>query len=79
MCNAPQIVRLDAQGSVSDATLALLTATISGDSFVGIYDDRDHLRYANDAFLKAFSLKAGDEATFASIILKPPRKEGGPH
>ena len=60
-----------------DATLALLTATISGDSFVGIYDDRDHLRYANDAFLKAFSLKAGDEATFASIILNAAREKKG--
>jgi diguanylate cyclase (GGDEF)-like protein len=77
MCNSPKICRLDVQSTDADPVSALLTAAIAADAFVGIYDDRDYLRYANAAFLDAFELAEGDVATFSSIILTAARDKKG--
>ncbi|WP_187629410.1 sensor domain-containing diguanylate cyclase [Paraburkholderia sp. UCT31] len=77
MSAPPEIVRLDAQNNMPEAMLALLTAMTAGNSFVGIYDDRDYLRYASDSFLQAFDIEAGQVATFSSIILSSARGKKG--
>ncbi|SAK98167.1 PAS/PAC sensor-containing diguanylate cyclase [Caballeronia temeraria] len=62
---------------MSEAIIALVAAVVSGDSFLGIYDEEDYLRFANDAFLAAFNLNAGEVATFSSIILDAARDKKG--
>ncbi|MFM0140079.1 GGDEF domain-containing protein [Caballeronia grimmiae] len=77
MLNSLKIRRLDVQSSCVSPISALLTAVIAADAFVGIYDDRDYLRYANAAFLDAFKLAEGEVATFSSIILNAARDRKG--
>ncbi|MDR5809818.1 GGDEF domain-containing protein [Caballeronia sp. LZ019] len=60
-----------------DLRLALQGSLSVGDAFIGVYDDRDFLRYANDAFLRAFELQAGEVATFSSIIRDAARQKKG--
>ncbi|SAK96806.1 GGDEF domain-containing protein [Caballeronia hypogeia] len=54
--------------SVAGDCSALLQAWSVGNAFVGVYDEHDHVRYANDGFLRAFNLELGEVATFESII-----------
>ncbi|WP_244815361.1 hypothetical protein [Caballeronia sp. Lep1P3] len=77
MSDVPRIARLEISGESSDLQLALQASLSVGDAFVGVYDDRDFLRYANDAFLRAFELKAGEVATFSSIIQDAARQKKG--
>ncbi len=77
MRTAPEIVRLASSSDLPDLFFALLGAFSVGDAFVGIYDDSDYLRYANDGFLQAFNLRGGEVATFASIILDAARDKKG--
>ncbi|KXU87130.1 hypothetical protein CR51_35945 [Caballeronia megalochromosomata] len=77
MPSAPSIVRIDARTGAPDAVSVLLASLSTGESLVAIYDELDFLRYANDGFLRAFNLKAGDVATFASIIIRSFREKVG--
>ena len=77
MHSAPEIALLCASMSVPGDLSTLLEAWSIGNAFVGVYDDRDHLRYANEAFLRAFNLKVGEVASFDSIIYASFRDKRG--
>lgn len=68
MPSAPKIAPLCASISVPGGVSALLEAWSIGNAFVGVYDEFDHVRFANDGFLRAFNLKLGEVASFESII-----------
>lgn len=68
MPSAPEIAPLCASISVPGGVSALLEAWSIGNAFVGVYDEFDHVRFANDGFLRAFNLKLGEVASFESII-----------
>jgi diguanylate cyclase (GGDEF)-like protein len=69
MTPIPPIIRLETGSDLPDLQLALLASFSVGEAFIGVYDEDDVLRYANDAFLRIFGLQAGQVATFSSIIL----------
>jgi len=71
------IVNLETSGTSVDLDRALLASFSVGDAFIGVYDENDFLRYANNAFLQAFHLQAGEVATFSSIILDAARHNSG--
>ncbi|MDR5777529.1 MULTISPECIES: GGDEF domain-containing protein [unclassified Caballeronia] len=54
---------------------ALLGALCFGDAYVGLYDETDYLRFANEAFLSAFGVRAGEDITFSEIILRAHRQK----
>jgi diguanylate cyclase (GGDEF)-like protein len=68
MHTAPKIILLKDESGTPEHFSALLRAFSVGNAFIGIYDDSDYLRYANEAFLRAFCLTEGEVATFASIV-----------
>ncbi|KXV06581.1 hypothetical protein CR51_11685 [Caballeronia megalochromosomata] len=68
-----KIVRIDAHIEAPGFPSALVRAFLLGSSFVGVYDENDYLRYANDSFLRMFALEAGQVATFADIVLDAAR------
>ncbi|MDR5784405.1 GGDEF domain-containing protein [Caballeronia sp. LZ065] len=63
-----QIVRLETDSDAPELVAALLHSFSAGNTFLGVYDDRDYLRYANDSFLRRFGLEAGQVATFVDIV-----------
>ncbi|WP_159833168.1 GGDEF domain-containing protein [Burkholderia sp. 8Y] len=69
MGSAPTVAALSGLTSQTGDLLAFLQAWAIGSAFVAVYDDSDHVRYANDGFLRAFNVKLGEVATFESIIL----------
>jgi diguanylate cyclase (GGDEF)-like protein len=77
MDNAPKLIRLADAREVPALVSALVQAFSVGSAFVGIYDEQDYLRYANDAFLNAFSIETGQTVTFSSIILDAARSGRG--
>ncbi|WP_250502410.1 GGDEF domain-containing protein [Caballeronia sp. AZ7_KS35] len=68
MDSAPTVAALSGSISETGELLPLLQAWAIGSAFVAVYDDRDHVRYANDGFLRAFNINIGEVATFESII-----------
>jgi len=68
MRSAPTIAALSGSVSETGDLLPLLQAWAIGSAFVAVYDDSDHVRYANDGFLRAFNVNIGEVVTFESII-----------
>ncbi|WP_157695740.1 sensor domain-containing diguanylate cyclase [Caballeronia hypogeia] len=64
-----RIARLDADNETPELLVVLLHTFSCGKAFLGVYDDNDYLRYANDSFLSMFGLEVGQVATFSDIIL----------
>ncbi|SAL86819.1 diguanylate cyclase [Caballeronia arvi] len=69
----PAVADIRADTNIPCLASTLLRAFAAGSAFVGIYDDHDHLRFANTAFREAFGVAIGQSVTFSDIILNAAR------
>lgn len=69
MNSAPKVISVSADSAAPELVRLLLASSTSGPSLLGVYDDDDFLRYANETFMRAFRIRAGQVATFSSLIL----------
>ena len=68
MTGPHEIIRVEAGSDTPELVAALLHAFSRGNSFLGVYDENDYLRYANASFLHMFGLEAGQVVTFSDIV-----------
>ncbi|WP_086972904.1 sensor domain-containing diguanylate cyclase [Caballeronia glebae] len=64
-----EIIRVDAASDRPALFTTLLHAFSHGGALLGVYDENDYLRYANESFLRMFELEAGQVVTFSDIII----------
>lgn len=64
-----EIICVDAASDRPPLFTALLHAFSRGGALLGVYDENDYLRYANESFLRMFELEAGQAVTFSDIII----------